>query len=127
MAKRSASDSDGDMVSVEKMLSRGDWYIAVLNDDATEARTLRAVVGEQRWRPQRQQQRPGRRPSSNGGCAGGCGGRGQCVDGRCRCQPQFSGVDCSISEYYVHYACPIALFTLDRTRPPSLGVSSDEA
>ena len=82
--QRSISRIGGDIVSVIKLLSRGDWHIGVFND-AANARTIRAVIGQVR------------RDSK---CPHDCNGHGTCEDGKCRCYPQFSGMDCSKSKYY---------------------------
>ena len=72
-----------DIVTVAKLLSRGDWYIGVFNDDSS-ARTIRAVIGKKR------------RGSK---CPKNCSQHGTCDDGKCRCSPQYSGTDCSKSKY----------------------------
>ena len=97
--KRSAAPSGG--VSVEKSLSRGVWFIAVLNDDEDEKRTLRAVIDEGAWQKQGGRGQGGVSDVLAGrgsGCVNQCSGRGQCVKGKCRCEPQFSGEDCSKSK-----------------------------
>jgi hypothetical protein len=80
--ERSVGRSRGDIVTVTKPLSRGDWYIGVFNDDSN-ARTIRAVIGKKR--------RGSRCPKK-------CSSHGTCDDGKCRCSPQYSGTDCSKSK-----------------------------
>ena len=81
--QRSISHGESDIVSVARLLSRGDWYIGVFNDALT-ARTIRAVIGRKR---------------QGSKCPNKCTGHGTCEDGKCRCYPQFSGTDCSKSKY----------------------------
>ena len=77
-----SSRGSRDIVTLNKALSRGDWFIGVFNDD-TNARTIRAVIGK-------------RRRGSR--CPKDCNGHGTCDNGKCRCSPQYSGSDCSKSK-----------------------------
>ena len=77
-----SSRGSRDIVTLNKALSRGDWFIGVFNDD-THARTIRAVIGK-------------RRRGSR--CPKDCNGHGTCDNGKCRCSPQYSGSDCSKSK-----------------------------
>ena len=43
--------------------------------------------------------------SGNGACPNGCSGNGECNqrDGKCTCEPQFAGKDCSESKCKICY------------------------
>ena len=90
--ERAVSRSRSDIVTVVKLLSRGDWHIGVFNDD-TNSRTIRTVIVKKR------------RGSS---CPKSCNGHGTCENGKCVCHLQYSGIDCSQSKY-----CKI-MYKLDR-------------
>ncbi len=83
VSKRSATASGG-VVSISKVLSRGDWYIGILNDNDNVV-TVRSVVGQN--------------PHGGRDCPADCNGNGRCEDGLCHCHPQYSGHDCSQSKY----------------------------
>ena len=90
-------------VSLDRTLSRGDWFLSVFNDDpSSKTRTLRAVIGERAWSNQPSSKKHEVKKESIVPamlCPGACHGRGECQKGGvCKCQPQFSGEDCSISE-----------------------------
>lgn len=101
-------------MTLERTLSRGDWFLAVFNDDDATARTLRTVIHERKWgeqlppaaaapkrRQQQQQQAKAAAGGAGTGCPMDCHGRGECLEGgRCKCQPQYQGKDCSVSKYY---------------------------
>ncbi len=83
-------------VTVERSLTRGEWFIAVLNDVESRVRTLRATVDEVRRPPLRR----GEANAASGACLEDCHGRGRCLRGKCQCEPQFSGADCSLSKSF---------------------------
>ena len=84
VVKRSAGSPT---VKVSKTLSRGQWYIGILNDDP-QPRTMRMMMGTMT-----------KRGGSGSACPKDCSGRGIChEDGTCRCFPQFSGEDCTESK-----------------------------
>ena len=93
---------------------RGEWFLAILNDNEAEPKTLRSVIDESlKW--------DGGviGPSSNGpasydqgACPSACNGRGTCEKGVCKCQPQFSGRDCSISKSFQSGRCTATLYIL---------------
>ena len=90
--ERAVSRSRSDIVTVVKLLSRGDWHIGVFNDDSN-SRTIRAVIGKKR---------------KGSSCPKSCNGHGTCENGKCVCHLQYSGIDCSQSKY-----CKI-MYELDR-------------
>ena len=90
--ERAVSRSRSDIVTVVKLLSRGDWHIGVFNDDSN-SRTIRAVIGKKR---------------KGSSCPKSCNGHGTCENGKCVCHLQYSGIDCSQSKY-----C-IIVYELDR-------------
>ena len=81
--ERAVSRSRSDIVTVVKLLSRGDWHIGVFNDDSN-SRTIRAVIGKKR---------------KGSSCPKSCNGHGTCENGKCVCHLQYSGIDCSQSKY----------------------------
>ncbi len=87
-----ASESGG-RFTMEQRLGRGNWFIAILNDDASNGRSLRGVILESKTAQSSSSSTPFSRQ-----CPGGCRGRGKCIDGQCRCQSPFAGEDCSLSK-----------------------------
>jgi len=97
--KRSVRDG---IISLEVEMAPGEWQLAVLNDDETEAKTMRIRV------EQVETEATTKAATANpllaslpgaSGCPNDCSGRGRCVTGgRCHCLPQFTGPDCSQSE-----------------------------
>ena len=81
VSKRSV-DFGGSGIKVSKLLNRGQWYISILNDDS-HPRTMRMMIGQRR---------------RGSVCPKDCNGQGLCDDGKCKCFPQFSGLDCSESK-----------------------------
>ena len=81
--ERAVSRSRSDIVTVAKLLSRGDWHIGVFNDDSN-SRTIRAVIGKKR---------------KGSSCPKSCNGHGTCENGKCVCHLQYSRTDCSQSKY----------------------------
>ena len=75
--------SDARSVSAE--LTQGTWYIGLYNDGETE---LEFGLVSSYY-------------TSGAECLNNCAGHGRCVGGRCQCDPQWSGEDCSTS------LCPV--------------------
>ncbi len=119
LRKRSSGGYGDGMVSVERPLSRGDWFIGVLNDNEAETRTLRAVVGEKRLLVDPRQHLRNS-ASGSGLCPNDCSGNGECgPDGTCRCEARFAGKDCSESKLTVRREMKLARCNL-ASRPEPL-------
>lgn len=79
------------VVTVERVLSRGKWYFAVLNAHESKQRTVRVVLAP---KPPTVTEKVTERT-----CLNDCNGNGKCQEnGECHCHPKFTGEDCSISK-----------------------------
>ena len=83
LVKRSILHRATDGIKMSKLLTRGQWYIGVFNDDG-QSRTMRITIGQKR---------------RGSVCPSDCNGQGICDDGKCRCFPQFSGISCAESKF----------------------------
>ena len=64
-------------------LESGHWFLSIYNDDGESKRVgFVAKVSKELTR----------------NCPKGCSGKGECVLGRCQCQPGFDGPDCGQSK-----------------------------
>ena len=64
-------------------LEDGLWYFSLLNDNKSPLKF--------RFKTQFYE-------NANSNCPMNCNGKGECVNGKCRCFPQYSGIDCSQSK-----------------------------
>ena len=79
------------VVTVERVLSRGKWYFAVLNAHESKQRTVRVVLAP---KPPTVTEKVQEKT-----CLNDCNGNGKCQEnGECHCHPKFTGEDCSISK-----------------------------
>ena len=70
--------------SVSYYMEAGHWFLSLYNDDG-ESRQVSFVTKVS--------------PELTRNCPKGCHGKGECVLGRCQCQPGFDGPDCGQSKY----------------------------
>ena len=72
--------------SVSYYMEAGHWFLSLYNDDG-ESRQVSFVTKVS--------------PELTRNCPKGCHGKGECVLGRCQCQPGFDGPDCGQSKYQI--------------------------
>ena len=89
LSRRSVSYSPSrqGVYSISKYLSDGSWYINVYNDEQTKLE-FGLVVNE--------------RDGGRTNCINNCSGHGRCLEGRCECDHQWAGSDCSTSKFAVN-------------------------